>query len=417
MYRNDRPITAILAACSLIAVSFVPIASSSDPCAGVATKPLDCEDWTTSYDADLDGKDVSRELAVGPDDEVVYMTGESHTDTETSDEDYVTVALDIDSGDILWTARDDLGDGGADDIAVTPNGKTVIVTGSQGTVAYDTRTGDSDWFNGASARHLEMGSEGNRVFASGSETLAINVDNGTTEWTRDFGGPIAVAPSGAQVYAVDNTFLSKAFSATNGSTIWSTQADGSNPKGITVSPDGSTLSVAGWLNQNTSENDYVTVSLNTTDGQELWNDTFDPAADDKTQGIEATNERVLVTGFSEASTYDFVTLSYDLDTGDRQWTTRLDRGNNDWTEDLVVGPNASVYVIGASTTGTSAESAFTTVSYDVTSGEEEGRAVWDSTEQQEWPFDVGIAPDGDRLYVSGTTQVVDHEYAAVSYTL
>jgi hypothetical protein len=90
-------------------------------------------------------------LAITPDSSTVVTTGESFKESS----DLTTIAYDVATGTPLWIKRLD-GPGKASDhggaIAVTPDGKYVVVTGQSTkttadilTISYETTTGATSW--------------------------------------------------------------------------------------------------------------------------------------------------------------------------------------------------------------------------------------------------------------------------------
>jgi DNA-binding beta-propeller fold protein YncE len=99
-------------------------------------------------------------------------------------DDYVTVAIDAYTGDVVWSARyDDLNSWvfGSDvdrpsAIALSPDGARVYVTGSgDPTIAYDARTGLETWRRTGIAYPLAMAvhPDGGSLFITGGETTAL----------------------------------------------------------------------------------------------------------------------------------------------------------------------------------------------------------------------------------------------------
>src|SRR5258708_16761108 len=136
---------------------------------------------------------------------MVLVTGTSASSTGT--QDYATVAYDAATGAHLWLRRYS-GTGGANfavAVGVSPDGKTVFVTGtSQGnyydyaTVAYDAATGVELWearyngplgFDGASS--LAVSPTGNIVVVTGSTEIP---DGNTTSWATVAYDPATGAP-------------------------------------------------------------------------------------------------------------------------------------------------------------------------------------------------------------------------------
>src|SRR5207249_5950620 len=121
-------------------------------------------------------------IAVSPDGQTVFATGTA------ASEDYLTVAQDAVTGELLWSRTYDPS-GGTDqvrDIGLSPDGTTVFVTGlSDGvgtsadfaTLAYDAGTGGDRWtarYDVAGGfdepRALAIGPGGTRVYVTGDSS-------------------------------------------------------------------------------------------------------------------------------------------------------------------------------------------------------------------------------------------------------
>jgi hypothetical protein len=97
--------------------------------------------WVRLLGRDLK-EDVARAVVVSPDNRAVYVTGEADGGFESSD-DYGTVAYRLGTGRRLWLDRLDGERGSSDfanDIAVSPDGTAVLVTGSGNGGEYDVMT-------------------------------------------------------------------------------------------------------------------------------------------------------------------------------------------------------------------------------------------------------------------------------------
>jgi outer membrane protein assembly factor BamB len=97
--------------------------------------------WVKLYNGRVDGPDGALAMAISPTGSTVYVTGESYGNGHT--DDYATLAYNAATGAQLWVTRyNGRSNEGcqANSVAVSPNGKTVFVTGSAGndyaTVAY-----------------------------------------------------------------------------------------------------------------------------------------------------------------------------------------------------------------------------------------------------------------------------------------
>lgn len=160
--------------------------------------------WARLYDGSI-GSSQANSVAVSPRGKEVFVTGTSYGGT--AGYDFATVAYNAATGAQLWTKRY-TSDGGADSVAVSPNGSTVFVTGE----AYGSTTG------------LEYA------------TVAYNAATGAQRWAKSYRGDSG--PSGTQAYSV------------------------------AVSPSGGTVYVAGYSWQPAF--DRTTIAYNATTGAQQW---------------------------------------------------------------------------------------------------------------------------------------------------
>ena len=158
--------------------------------------------------------------------------------------DHVTLSYDTASGARLWATRHDRPGGSSEqahDLAVSPDGDTVIVAGrsevgSEGwnydTVAYEASTGARMWrsvyrgpggdFDGANA--ITTSPDGSAVFVTGVSlgltggydfaTVAYALTTGSERWVRRYDGPghdadganaVAASPDGSMVFVTGSS--------------------------------------------------------------------------------------------------------------------------------------------------------------------------------------------------------------------
>lgn len=173
-------------------------------------------------------------LSASPDGTRVFVTGESGYPEWN---DYFTAAFDAGNGALLWSRSYDGLGGAADDasdVAVSPDGANVYVTGrsredaSNGldyaTIAYDAMTGNERWvarFSGAApgepdwARAVAVAPDGMHLYVTGSTlsarqsmmtTLSLDTQSGRLEWVQrhaagGFGAwSMALSPDGSRLF-------------------------------------------------------------------------------------------------------------------------------------------------------------------------------------------------------------------------
>jgi PQQ-like domain len=309
-------------------------------------------------------------------------------------------------GDRLWikgfAGTRGLGDR-ATAMAISPDGRTVFVTGEQGglessTIAYEARSGIRLWaVHHDSMLFTIVAANGRRVFVAGMIldgydffTMALDADTGAVHWTRRYHGP---------------------------------DGSGAAPSGIALSPDGSSVFVTGSLSLSNGGVKEGTVAYSARDGATLWSARWDGASpNDLSAGIVAADTRVFVSATSAQGTRgnDYATIAYDAATGAQLWT-RLYDGAGDWdvATGVALGPHgASVFVTGESWEGGDAD--YVTVGYDAA----DGSRVWTSRyagprlDGYDSAAAITASPDRTELFVTGQSAAVDgigwSDYATVA---
>lgn len=256
------------------------------------------------YDGPGNNQDAAEALAVSPDGGTAFVTGRSQAGGFLTD-DYATVAYDVDTGAERWAARyNGPGDAvdRAADLAVSPDGGRVVVTGASAggdtrtdyaTVAYAADTGAETWV----ARHDATG---------GTDTAAA----------------VAVSPDGTGVYvtgASSGDYGTVAYDAATGGERWAARYDGpvgglDTAAAIGVSPDGTSVFVTG--NSVGVSFDFGTVAYHADSGAEHWVARYNGPGNDGDAGtalaVTPDGTRLLVTGQSvgQGTGADYATLAY-----------------------------------------------------------------------------------------------------------
>jgi sugar lactone lactonase YvrE len=318
--------------------------------------------WTALYSYPAKGINSPQALGVSRDGATVFVTGSSWA--PQTDDDYATVAYDAATGGQLWVARYNGPANGIDyanDLAVSPDGATVLVSGSSegsfpagyddyATVAYDAATGTQQW--------------------------ATRYDSGS----NDYGNALGMTPDGATVLVTGTSkgdYGTVAYDAATGTEMWVARYDGGTsdeqPLALKTSPDGRSVFITGF------------------------------SAD--TNGRE-----------------DYATVAYGVATGDRQWVARYDdQGHfDDHGRAVDVSPDGStVFVSGDSYFSTGAPQNYVTLAYDAVTGRMIKRAhVGTATSGAGRPEAISISPDGTALFLTGW---LEHQgisfYETVAYNL
>lgn len=252
---------------------------------------------------------------------------------------------------------------------------------------------------------------------------------------RDQAQAIVVSPDGSTIYVAGNgrtgtSYVTQDFVAVayrdDGTELWVARYDGpANDKefahDIAIDPDGETVFVTGT--SAASDSDYATVAYNATTGEELWVARYDGPGNDFDQALDLVvspdGSRVFVTGDSYGMNSDATTIAYDADSGVELWVARYNGPPNhhDRGYAVAVSPDGShVYVAGVSYRPSqfNSKDAFT-VSYDADSGAELWAAVYDAG-RTDGMGDVAVSPDGSRVYVTGATNRGDgYEFLTLAY--
>lgn len=366
------------------------------------------------------GGGIPQAIAVSPDGSTVYVTGQA---AGAQSLDYMTIAYDAVTGAQRWASRYSGPSNSFDvatSLAVSPDGRTVYVTGYSGkiggydyvTIAYSAATGARVWmsrYNGRAggndqARALAVSPDGRTVYVTGRSqgrtsgydvaTVAYNAATGAQQWVsryngpanlNDFGTGVAVGPRGQVVYVTGGSrapsaqlgWVTVAYKASTGRALWTRRSAGwyvINGVGssIGVTPNGQSVLVADYTAGTTTRTAYQTTAYNARTGALRWSRRYaGPAGNNdnlpSALGISPDGTTVYVTGTSDnpASESDYATVAYQIGTGARLWVSRFTGLGNSFDEanGLAVNPKGgAVYVTGSSAVG-STQYDFATVAY------------------------------------------------------
>jgi DNA-binding beta-propeller fold protein YncE len=356
--------------------------------------------WLSRYDGpgSTCTSDDARALAISPDGSRVFVTGLSCG--ASGEIDYATVAYNAFTGAQLWVTRFFGGDL-AVAVAVSPDGERVYVTGDDGTkwhtLAYDSSTGAQLWlaqYVGAGlsqviATGMRVGPDGARVYVTGyfwsghsNEAALVSYDatSGVPAWTSTYDGPfgagapayaIAVPPDGSRVFVAGSAFTesssapefgTESFDAATGALLWSSTYDGTGSgndqvNGIGVSPDGARVYVTGPSWDISTRSDYATLAYDAATGAQVWVSRYDGPASQldsaNALAVGPTGNLVYVTGQSAGlgTAYDYATLALRASTGTTAWVLRYDgpAHKSDIANAIAVSPSGrTVLVTGQS---------------------------------------------------------------------
>jgi DNA-binding beta-propeller fold protein YncE len=432
-------------------VSRSDTARAAQPAAGSGARL-----WVRRYNGPGNSRDTAYAVAVSRTGDRVYVTGTSYGGSATGD-DYATAAYDAATGARLWVARynrtmfDD-----ARAVAVSPDGGTVYVTGSD-TVAYDAATGAQRWVSIGGAVAVAVSPDGGTVYVTGSDsglcngpvgfrTVAYDAATGAQRWAAAYCGAdhtyasaLVVSPDGGTVYVTgasdlvssgSGDYATVAYNAVTGAQRWASlyvgpADDRDQANAVAVSPDGGKVYVTGLsvvLTAGVLEADYATIAYNAVTGGQLWLRRYHGAGtgyDIATAIAVSPAGKVFVTGGSWGATskQDYATIAYSP-AGARLWVQRYNGpGDRADTARAVTAPgNGRVYVTGQSWGGSATRDDFATIAYSVFTG----HTVW--VRRYNGPSSSGdyaysMAACAGRLFVAGPSHGISSgpDYALVAY--
>lgn len=334
--------------------------------------------WAASYHAPFSSSAFATAVGVSPDGRAVYVTGQSPGGF--GNQDYATIAYDAATGQQLWLTHYkgiSLGIGRA--LQVGRDGRRVYVTGatvhmgepiSYGTVAYDASTGQQIW----EARYIGPNPDNNTD--NEAFDLALSPDGSRVYVTGTSGG----GGIGKSL-----SFATVAYDAVTGQQLWAARYAGlTDPSdniatAIRVSPDGNRVYITGYSALGPAfpppaNFDYATVAYDAATGSQLWLSRFDSGGDDvpspSTLAISPDGSQIFVTGFSGPNrlegTLDFATLAYSAQTGGRLWLARYNNSTTgiDGGRGLSLSPDGSrLYVTGKGSDPTGMDGDYVTLAY------------------------------------------------------
>jgi outer membrane protein assembly factor BamB len=264
--------------------------------------------WSTRYDGG--GNDQGRAIAISPGGNVVYVTGRSFAKKTGYDD--ATIAYNAATGKKLWGARYNgraSGNEFANAVTVSPSGKSVFITGGSdgktsridfATVGYNAATGRQLWagrYNGPgnlndSAADIAVSPDGATVVVTGGSkgkagqydpdwaTIAYNAKTGAPRWTKRYGSAttadistaLVMNPNGGTLYVTgltggfkeDGAYGTVAYSLSTGAQKWAASYGFlfSETEALAISPDGHTLYETG-ASDSSDTVDIATVAYRT----------------------------------------------------------------------------------------------------------------------------------------------------------
>ncbi len=439
--------------------------------------------WATRYNGTGNDDDFASDVAVSPDGSSVFVTGLSLGSASVRDWDYATTAYDASTGAEMW-ARRYAGSGNDWDVptalGVSPDGSAVYVTGASTgttsgfdavTVAYDAATGASLWekrydsrsndadANDDSGDDLAVSPDGSVVFVTGESsrggsmyiTMAIDAATGRKLWLKryndavndvDNAWAIVVSPDGSAVF-VSGTNVSEeterndwntvAYDASTGAMLWAERHNGpldgqDQVYALGVSPDGSTVFATGTSADPFGRATYATVAFDATTGAEVWARRYRAAGTRvdfaSSLSVSPDGSAVFMTGTSVGSATtekDWVTVAYGASTGALLWAKRYNgrADGSDWAGAVATSPDGSTVFVNGSRFGSRTSDDLATVAYDA----DTGTRLWVKTyngraNRGDGGGAISVSSDGSRLFVTGTSfGAARYDYITLAYVV
>ncbi len=363
-----------------------------------STRPL----WIARYNGPGDFLDVANDVAVSPDGSTVFVTGLSNGRRGSgrypvSWADYATIAYDAAMGSPRWVRRYDgpaQGWDNAQALAVSPDGSRIFVTGGS------------------------KGTDTGQDFA----TVAYDAISGQTLWVGRYDArgrtdqaiAVLVSANGDRVFVAgrrldgltpvgnyEQTFAVVAYDAETGEELWTARYDGPGRRDVAwdavLSPDGATVFVTGWGTSGGTGIVGVVAAFNAADGTLLWEARSDSIVSATAATLASGGTALIVVGPEQGG---IGTVAFDAAAGEELWATVLETptGYGD-AYDVAVSPDGTrVHVAGTGGweepgTCTYGNDDYTTITYDAGTGQELWMARYDGPSRGlEW----GVTSVGSR---------------------
>ena len=298
--------------------------------------------WEAVFDGNPNGLDNARDIVATRDGSSLLVAAIS-TGTAGGDLDYVALSYDARTGEQRWATRwTGLGTAGSDSpfaLAVDRRSTTMFLTGHSagsgefnvdfGTIAVSLRgpgAGQVLW----EARHDSAGHGPDRANA-----IALSPDGRTVFVTG-----MTYQGEGGPPFPVNYALATVSYDAATGEQRWLSEKqwepDFNEGLSVDVDPSGRSVVVTGQIGTRTL--DFGTVAYSTASGEELWADRYGYSDYELELGRHVTmdpdGQTVYVTGISSkspprvqnivlvASDADLLTIAYDVSTGTKQWLAR-----------------------------------------------------------------------------------------------
>jgi DNA-binding beta-propeller fold protein YncE len=271
------------------------------------------------------------------------------------------------------------------------------------------------------------------------QTVAVNAASGALLWRKQYNGPasgddtanaIAVSPDGSKVFVTGQSagagtgidYETIAYTATTGSVAWSTRYNDplngdDTARAIGISPDGSTIYVAGSATEEQGSirpnTDFFVIAYATATGSQSWTASYagegqDNPDDAYALGVSPDGSHIIVTGSSTAaggSNTDYATVSWGP-TGALQWVQRFNGPSSldDSPTAMAISPDGSKVFVTGWTQSTSTGKAWATLAYGTATGGWLWRRLnYGPNNGDDIANAIAVSPDSSEVVVTGST--------------
>jgi WD40 repeat protein len=267
---------------------------------------------------------------------------------------------------------------------------------------------------------------------------------GAKLWGQRFNGPknradqayaLGVSPDGSTLFVAGASvglttgadYATVAYDASTGSPIWTKRYNGPGSRAdhalvLGVSPDGSTVFVTGSSFAKATGLDYATVAYDASTSARLWTKRYASlgSGDDIPKGLEVSPDgsNVFVTGWSN---FDYATVAYDASTGAKLWAMRFNGSANSYDDALALGvrPDGSEVFVAGSSLGSTTGLDYATVDYDASTGAKAWTKLYNGPgNAADDATALGVSPDGSQVFVTGLSagSTTGWDYATAAYS-
>jgi outer membrane protein assembly factor BamB len=301
---------------------------------------------------------------------------------------------------LLWSATYAPGEGRADDVLASPDGSRVFVTGISRCIHH--------------CKHEVLAIA--RAAADGHQSWAVHepLVQGADHYVHASG----LSPDGSTLFiagsAITDSDHAEAFvvalRARDGATLWfallsyqGQRLSIADANGLAVAPDGSAVFVTGTRYRDDEPKRLLIAAFNATTGEQLWQRASTAAS----VGLELTAGASLVyaVGATEPGASDIVTVALDAKSGRKVWSRRYDgaaHGPDDPFAAALSHDEGTVYVAGDSAAD---DEDLLALAYDADTGDERWEATYDGPKaaDDEVAYSLAVSPDDSAVYAAGKT--------------